>query len=137
LPAHVRNTLTWDQGTELAKYRQITLATKMATYVCAPTGSANEIMNGLLRQYFRKVRTCRCTHPSSCLKWPPSSTTGHDEIPDTAGRARPRSLPGPQVTARHKPEARERNPGPLRRRSTERRPRNARCWQRTVNVGVE
>ncbi|MEJ7741337.1 MAG: hypothetical protein WKF73_01590 [Nocardioidaceae bacterium] len=36
LPERLRKTLTWDQGTELAQHRQITMATKMAIYFCDP-----------------------------------------------------------------------------------------------------
>ena len=56
LPAQLRRSLTWDQGSEMSEHRRFAVESGVEVYFCDPRSpwqrGSNENTNGLLRQYF-------------------------------------------------------------------------------------
>jgi IS30 family transposase len=71
VPAHLRRSLTWDQGKEMAMHADIVRALGMPVFFCEKASPwqrpSNENTNGLLRDYFPKSSDLR-VHDASRLR---------------------------------------------------------------------
>jgi IS30 family transposase len=71
LPAHLRRTITWDRGSEMANWRDIDLQLQAPVYFCDPHSpwqrGTNENTNRLLRFWFEKSTDLR-VHTKADLK---------------------------------------------------------------------
>ena len=88
LPPHMKRTLTWDQGVEMAKHQELTTTSGIPIYFaerCSPwQRGANENYNGLARQYFpkgtdlSKHSTAHVNHVTAELNDRPRKGLGYD-----------------------------------------------------------
>jgi transposase, IS30 family len=93
LAPHLRRTLTWDQGKELALHQQITVRTGARVYFCDAHSpwqrGSNENTNGLLRDYFPKRTDLSTISPAELQR---VADELNDRPRKTLGWARPGRL---------------------------------------------
>lgn len=87
LPSELVQTLTWDQGQEMAEHRSFTIATGCRVFFCDPHSpwqrGSNENLNGLIRDFYPKgtnfnaVTVEEITHVQDLLNDRPRRTLGY------------------------------------------------------------
>jgi transposase, IS30 family len=97
LPAHLKRTLTWDQGVEMARHRDLAATTGVAIFFadrCSPCSAARtRITTACSASIFPKPPTFPSTLTSTCERWSTRST--HDPARNSA-TARPLNCSRPR-----------------------------------------
>lgn len=105
LPDHLRRSVTWDRGTELADYERIQLALDTKLYFCDPHSpwqrGTNENTNRLLRFWFEKGSNLSSHTAEDLARVAANSTAGPD--PPSASKLQPTGWPS--CSKQHKPPA--------------------------------
>ena len=88
MPSHMKRTLTWDHGVEMARHQDLTEATGIRIFFAERSSpwqrGANENYNGLARQYFPKGTNlavhspCPRRHVTAELNDRPRKGLGYD-----------------------------------------------------------
>ncbi len=96
LPQALWKSLTWDQGREMTRHAEISIATGLDIYFCDPASpwqrGSNENTNGLLRQYFPKSTDLKAHGPdyldfvSAEMNERPRMTLGWDSPAEALNR---------------------------------------------------
>ena len=98
LPAHLRRSLTWDRGREMAEHATITAALETPVFFCSHPWQRGtcENTNRLLRQYLHKNADLRNSPGMTWTSSPPASTIDH--VAYSAGLPRQRHWAMPSLS---------------------------------------
>jgi hypothetical protein len=82
-PAHMKRTLTWDQGVEMARHQDLTPATGVRSFFAERSSpwqrGANETTTDSSVSISRREPTWQFTHPHTSPTSPPSSTNAPEK----------------------------------------------------------